>query len=104
MPVRSAEQFYADLRSSFDADRQLQWLIDTPKRLEEYRQLAERLQRRMRINIEIDVGLHRGGVQDTATLERILAAIAAHPARLEFAGFMGATHVARCRRGPFARP
>lgn len=96
MPVRSAEQFYAQLRSSFDPDRQLQWLIDTPERLEEYRQLAERLNRRMRINVEIDVGLHRGGVQDTATLERILTAIAAHPARLEFAGFMGYDpHVAK---------
>lgn len=52
----------------------MQWLIDTPERLEEYRQLAERLNRRMRINVEIDVGLHRGGVQDTATLERILTA------------------------------
>ena len=50
----------------------------------------------MRINVEIDVGLHRGGVQDTATLDRILAIIAAHPARLEFAGFMGYDpHVAK---------
>lgn len=96
MPVRSAEQFYADLRSSFDPNRQLQWLIDTPERLEEYRALGDRLGRRMRINVEIDVGLHRGGVQDTATLERMLALIAAHPERLEFAGFMGYDpHVAK---------
>ena len=96
MPVKSAEQFYADLHGSFDPDRQLQWLIDTPERLEEYRELAERLHRRLRINVEIDVGLHRGGVQDTATLERILVAIAANPTRLEFAGFMGYDpHVAK---------
>lgn len=96
MPVRSAEQFYADLRGDFDPDRQLQWLIDTPERLAEYRALAERLGRRMRINVEIDVGLHRGGVQDTATLERILAGIAAAPERLELAGFMGYDpHVAK---------
>jgi D-serine deaminase-like pyridoxal phosphate-dependent protein len=96
MPVKSAEQFYADSSGSFDPDRQLQWLIDTPERLEEYRALAARLNRRLRINVEIDVGLHRGGVQDTATLERILAAIAAHPTRLEFAGFMGYDpHVAK---------
>lgn len=96
MPVRSAEQFYAELHGPFDPDRQLQWLIDTPERLDEYRQLAERLGRRMRINVEIDVGLHRGGVEDTAALERILAAIAADPVRLEFAGFMGYDpHVAK---------
>ena len=96
MPVRAAEQFYAGLRGPFAPDRQLQWLIDTRERLDEYRQLAARLGRRMRINVEIDVGLHRGGVQDTATLERILAAIAADPVRLEFAGFMGYDpHVAK---------
>ena len=96
MPVKSAEQFYADLRGPFDADRQLQWLIDTPERLAEYRALAERLGRRFRISVEIDVGLHRGGVQAPATLERMLAAIAAAPTRLEFAGFMGYDpHVAK---------
>jgi D-serine deaminase-like pyridoxal phosphate-dependent protein len=96
MPVKSAAQFYADLPKSFEPDRQLQWLIDTPQRLEEYRALAEAQRQKMRINVEIDVGLHRGGVQDTATLERILATIAAHPDQLEFAGFMGYDpHVAK---------
>jgi D-serine deaminase-like pyridoxal phosphate-dependent protein len=96
MPVKSAAEFYATLRGPFDPERQLQWLIDTPERLDEYRALAERLQRRLRINVEIDVGLHRGGVADTATLERVLALIAADPARLELAGFMGYDpHVAK---------
>ncbi len=96
MPVRAAERFYAELRSSFDPSRQLQWLIDTSERLEEYRALADRLQGKMRISIEIDVGLHRGGVQDTATLDRMLAVIAAHPDRLALAGFMGYDpHVAK---------
>lgn len=96
MPVRSAEQFYAELRSSFDPERQLQWLLDTPERLDEYRALADRLGRKLRINVEIDVGLHRGGVQDTATLDRMLAMIAANPERLEFTGFMGYDpHVAK---------
>ncbi|MEO6026350.1 MAG: DSD1 family PLP-dependent enzyme [Candidatus Binatia bacterium] len=96
MPVHAAEQFYADLKSGFDPDQQLQWLLDTPERLEAYRQLATRLGRRMRVNVEIDVGLHRGGVQDTATLERMLAIIAADPTHLEFAGFMGYDpHVAK---------
>ncbi len=96
MPVKSAAEFYAGVSGTFDPDAQLQWLIDTPERLDEYRALAERLQRRLRINVEIDVGLHRGGVQDTATLERMLTVIAAHPTRLQFAGFMGYDpHVAK---------
>ncbi len=79
----------AELRGGFDPSRQLQWLLDTPERLDQYRQLAETLGQRLRVNIEIDVGLHRGGVADVATLERMLAMIAAHPQRLEFSGFMG---------------
>ena len=88
-PVRSAAAFYAALRGNFDPSRQLQWLVDTPERLDEYLALAERLQQKMLINVEIDVGLHRGGVADTSTLDRLLAVIAAHPDRLELAGFMG---------------
>ncbi len=89
MPVRAAEEFYKRLHGDFDPTRQLQWLIDTPERLEEYRHLGDTLGTRLRISVEIDVGLHRGGVTDVATLERILALIAAHPERLEFGGFMG---------------
>ncbi len=89
MPVRAAQEFYRRLHGDFDPARQLQWLIDTPERLEEYRRLGDTLGQRLRVNIEIDVGLHRGGVADVAALERILALVAAHPERLELGGFMG---------------
>lgn len=89
LPVRSAQLFYQQLKGSFDPSRQLQWLIDTPQRLEEYLQLAQGLGTKIRANIEIDVGLHRGGVGDNATLGKLLDVIAANPQRLEFAGFMG---------------
>jgi len=89
LPVRSAELFYQQHKGAFDPSRQLQWLLDTPERLEQYRALAQGLGTRMRINIELDVGLHRGGVADDAALEAMLKLIRAHPAQLEFAGFMG---------------
>ncbi len=76
-------------RGPFDPSRQLQWLLDTPERLQQYLALAKGLGTRQRINIEIDVGLHRGGVADNATLGRMLDLIAANPQQLEFAGFMG---------------
>jgi D-serine deaminase-like pyridoxal phosphate-dependent protein len=81
--------FYQQLKGSFDPTRQLQWLIDSLPRLQEYLQLAQGLNTKLRTNIEIDVGLHRGGVNDNATLGQILDVIAANPQRLEFAGFMG---------------
>jgi D-serine deaminase-like pyridoxal phosphate-dependent protein len=89
MPVRAAQLFYQQLKGPFDPTRQLQWLIDTPQRLQEYLQLAQGLGTRLRANIEIDVGLHRGGVNDHATLGQLLDTIAANPGNLEFAGFMG---------------
>lgn len=79
LPVRSAELFYREHKGAFDPARQLQWLIDTPQRLRQYLALAQGLGTRMRVNIELDVGLHRGGVADQAALGELLALIAAHP-------------------------
>ncbi len=89
MPVRAAQSFYRDLKGSFDPNRQLQWLIDTPARLQQYLELAAGLGVKLRINIEIDVGLHRGGVGDNPTLAAILRLLADNPERASFAGFMG---------------
>ncbi|WP_422777861.1 DSD1 family PLP-dependent enzyme [Pseudomonas mediterranea] len=89
LPVRSAELFYQLHKGPFDPSRQLQWLLDTPERVQQYQALAQGLGTRMRVNIELDVGLHRGGVADDAILDAMLKLIRAHPAQLEFAGFMG---------------
>ena len=89
LPVRSAQRFYQEHSGAFDPAKQLQWLVDTPERLHQYRELAQGLGSKLHVNIELDVGLHRGGVADEATLNTLLAAIAAHPQQLEFSGFMG---------------
>ena len=89
LPVRSAELFYQAHKGAFDPSRQLQWLLDTPERLQQYLRLAQGLSVRLRVNIELDVGLHRGGISDNAMLGQMLTLISAHPQHLEFAGFMG---------------
>ena len=89
LPVRSAELFYQAHKGAFDPSRQLQWLLDTPERLQQYLRLAQGLSVRLRVNIELDVGLHRGGISDNAVLGQMLTLISAHPQHLEFAGFMG---------------
>lgn len=93
MPVQAARQFYRELTPAagdqgFDPARQLQWLIDSPQRLAQYEQLAAELAQPLRINIEIDIGLHRGGVRDPEQLVPMLQQIEQSP-RLSFAGFMG---------------
>ena len=89
LPVRSAQIFYEQLQGPFDPERQLQWLIDTPAHMRQYLELAQGQGLRMQVNIEIDVGLHRGGVANDAALMGILDLIAANPKHLSFSGFMG---------------
>ncbi|NWC86501.1 DSD1 family PLP-dependent enzyme [Pseudomonas reactans] len=89
LPVRSVELFYQAHKGAFDPSRQLQWLLDAPERLQQYLRLAQGLSVRLRVNIELDVGLHRGGISDNAMLGQMLTLISAHPQHLEFAGFMG---------------
>ncbi|MHA3737899.1 DSD1 family PLP-dependent enzyme [Pseudomonas sp. Eth.TT006] len=89
LPVRSAQLFYQNHQGPFDPSKQLQWLLDGPERLQQYLALAQGLGTRMRINIELDVGLHRGGVSDLNVLGQMLTLISANPQHLEFAGFMG---------------
>lgn len=90
MPVTAAATFYRQLgKTAFQPDTQLQWLVDTKERLQEYQQLALSLGRKLRINIEVDVGLHRGGLAAPEALKPLLDIITADPEHLEFAGFMG---------------
>ena len=74
--------------AGFDATRQIQWLVDTPARLAEYKALAQARGQALRVNVEIDVGLHRGGVESEDELARMLAGLRDEPL-LKFAGFMG---------------
>lgn len=90
MPVAAARTFYRKLDASrYDAARRLQWLIDTPERLQQYQSLARELGVKMRVSVEIDVGLHRGGLPEPAALAPLLEVIAEDPEHLAFSGFMG---------------
>lgn len=75
-------------RGGFDVPKQVQWLIDSPARLAQYRDLARGQRLALRINIEIDVGLHRGGVPDEATLTQVIAMLREEPL-LRWSGLMG---------------
>ncbi len=90
IPARAAWHFYQYLsHTAFDPARQLQWLIDTPARLQEYLELACNLGIKLRINFEVDVGLHRGGAADPAALRVMLDQLHGVPKHLEFSGLMG---------------
>lgn len=74
---------------------QIQWLVDSPARLSELDALAQRLGVQLRVNLELDVGLHRGGFTSVGAfaqaLDRVLGI-----AHLRFAGVMAYdAHVAK---------
>jgi len=92
MPVSAAETFYKKFdkapHQKFRPEAQLQWLIDSRDRLLQYQQLAQQLGVNMRLNFEIDVGLHRGGIETPEEAARMIDVIQADP-RLTLSGLMG---------------
>lgn len=89
LPVAAAAQFYREFKTGqFLPEKQLQWLVDSPARMAQYRDLARNMQLNLRINLEIDVGLHRGGFADQASMQAALEILKSEP-RLQYAGMMG---------------
>lgn len=89
MPVSAARHFYSNQQGPFDPARQLQWLIDSDARLGQYLAMARELGLKLRVNLEIDVGLRRGGFAGPQALQGVLSTLRDNPQHLEFAGFMG---------------
>jgi D-serine deaminase-like pyridoxal phosphate-dependent protein len=65
-----------------------QWLVDTPQRIRQYAEIGQARGQILRVNAEIDVGLHRGGFQNAEDLSAALDLIKQSPS-LEFSGLMG---------------
>ena len=86
LPVAAAAQVLDALPPEVGSG--IEWLVDTPERLAQYRQLAEHRGQPLRINFEIDVGLHRGGFEDVDALGRALASLQSGQP-LQWRGFMG---------------
>lgn len=85
MPARSADAFLA--RHAGAAPR-VRWLVDDLDRLAQYEALAEARGASLRVCVEIDVGLRRGGVPSPEALGPLLARLSTSR-RLSFAGLMG---------------
>ncbi|MEG0344551.1 MAG: alanine racemase [Acinetobacter sp.] len=93
MPIRAVELFYQHVSRK---NMTIQWLIDDIHRLQQYLQLAQKYNLCLKVNIEIDVGLHRGGVQSQQQFVALLNMIQQHAKHLKLAGLMGYdAHVAK---------
>ncbi len=91
IPIKTAAYYYHTLETpnGFSPTKQLQWLVDTSRRVEEYIFLAKKINQKIRLNLEIDVGLRRGGFASLEKLKEALRLIQSNSSHVEFSGFMG---------------
>lgn len=87
MPVAAAARYYREVRTP-PAPHNLQWLIDSPQRLAQYSELARQRKQPLGVSFEIDVGLHRGGIDSAQTMAEMLTLLRQEPL-LEWRGLMG---------------
>lgn len=86
-PLPVSEYIRISNSASDDPGRKVQWLIDTPQRLMQYIEFSASSGSELRINFEIDVGLHRGGFADPQDLAAALRQ--AQAAGVQVGGLMG---------------
>ncbi|WP_281645164.1 alanine racemase [Parendozoicomonas sp. Alg238-R29] len=90
-PVGAVRKVFAE-SSEEKAQRasvQVQWLVDSYPRLEQYLELAIEQQKTLKLAVEIDIGLHRGGVAGVDSFKKILRLISENKDHLSFSGLMG---------------
>lgn len=75
-------------RAPLQSKARVRWLVDTPARLSQYQEVSEALDEPLRIVLELDVGLHRGGFEPGEALKRVMTQLR-DSNRLRFDGFMG---------------
>lgn len=92
MPINTASYYYQHLpktENNFNPYQQIQWLVDTKSRILEYIELAKQLGQKLRLNLEIDVGLHRGGFDSLSLLTEALELIQSNQEHVTLSGLMG---------------
>jgi D-serine deaminase-like pyridoxal phosphate-dependent protein len=85
MPVAAVANFF---KEQGPAER-VTWLVDSVGRLLQYQQLARERGVKLKLNVEIDVGLHRGGLTSPEQLAALIERAKADPEHLELTGLMG---------------
>lgn len=90
IPIAAVKSLFerADASDARTLQRQVQWLIDAPERLAQYEAFAAGMGLKLRINLEIDVGLHRGGMEPGDALAVALQLVS-NSEHLELSGLMG---------------
>ncbi|WP_425460229.1 alanine racemase [Leptospira semungkisensis] len=87
MPVAALSEIYS--RTKKENFQKVQWLLDTSTRIEQYLEFAKKKDLKLKLNLEIDIGLHRGGFPNPEASLQALDLIQENSDRLSFSGYMG---------------
>ncbi len=87
MPVKAMQLFYEQHKNAIQTP--IQWLVDSLDRLQQCLNLAKKLELKLLVSIELDIGLHRGGMQDLEQFRELLNLIQDNPKHLQLSGLMG---------------
>jgi D-serine deaminase-like pyridoxal phosphate-dependent protein len=87
LPTAAVRRFHQIVGA--EARPRVQWLADNAARLEQLSALAETLSLRLNVSLEIDIGMHRGGVASAEELHRMLSFLRKRRRELRLCGFMG---------------
>ena len=102
-PTNEVKQFFQSLA---EADRpaaaaRVRFLVESRTRLEELVALANTLSLTLQVGVEVDGGLHRGGVRRPAELPDVLDGFVENPGPVRFAGMLGYDgHITAAPGGP----
>jgi D-serine deaminase-like pyridoxal phosphate-dependent protein len=88
LPAAQVADFVHRHANSGAAAARPQWLADSPERLKQYAEIARANDAPLKVNLEFDVGLHRGGLQDLAALAQAIDLLKAEPL-VTITGLMG---------------
>jgi D-serine deaminase-like pyridoxal phosphate-dependent protein len=88
LPVIQVDEFLRRHGAGAAPAAHPQWLVDSPQRLRQYAAVAKARAAPMRINLEIDVGLHRGGLANARAVAELIDLARAEPL-FEVTGLMG---------------
>ena len=84
--IPSIREFY---ESGAFRSTNIQWLADTDERLQELVEFSDETGIPLKVNFEVDIGLHRGGLSSQPELIQMLERVQSHSNQVTFTGFMG---------------
>lgn len=87
MPIAALENIYSKTKK--ENFQNVQWLVDTSDRVAQYLEFAKKKDVKLKLSLEIDIGLHRGGFSKPEDSLAVLELLQTNPKNLDLSGYMG---------------